>query len=108
MAGASMPLSLLFAGGRRRRPASVIGLRNARKLLDERRDRPEFLVLCSGKEEARHAGHVDAVLDHPEQLRDRAVAGQFAAVKETIIGFARRPRVGAIVFQSLGLAAAIR
>jgi hypothetical protein len=52
----------------RRGPALVVGVGNARQFLDERRNRPDFVVLGAGLREAGHASHVDAVLDHPEQL----------------------------------------
>ena len=58
-----------WASSRLRGPRLEVRLRNARQLLDEGDDRPDFLVGHLDKAEARHARHVDAVLDHPEQFR---------------------------------------
>src|SRR3954469_24976645 len=49
-----------------RGPRLVILRRHRRPLLHKGRDRPDFLVVDADLSEARHAGHVDAVLDHPE------------------------------------------
>src|SRR5579862_5164771 len=69
-------LFLLLRGARRRRgwgrgrrrPRLEIRLRDARELLDERDDPPDVVVRGAGAGKARHAGHVDAVLDDPEEL----------------------------------------
>src|ERR1700704_3472771 len=47
-------------------PRLVILRRHARPFLHECDDRPDFLVVDADLPEARHAGHVDAVLDRPE------------------------------------------
>src|SRR5262249_56737583 len=49
-------------------PRLEVVIRGARQLLEEGDDRPDLLVRHLDRAEARHAGHLDAVLDHPEQL----------------------------------------
>src|SRR5512138_59001 len=65
---------------RRPGPALVVGFRDRRQLFDERCDRPDLLILDAGQLEARHARHVDAVLDDPEQLCRREAAGDLLQV----------------------------
>src|SRR5262249_58564152 len=57
----------------RRRPALVILGRYRREPFDEGGNLPDFVIARAGGAEARHAGHLDAVLDHPEQLIRRAL-----------------------------------
>src|SRR5947207_6159195 len=50
------------------RPLLEVFFLHVRQFLEECDDRPGFCVLHAGRSEARHAGHVDAVLDDPEQM----------------------------------------
>src|SRR5258705_4474547 len=50
----------------RRGPRLVILRRDRGPFFDEGDDRPDFLVVDADLSEARHARHVDAVLDRPE------------------------------------------
>src|SRR5262249_44485425 len=61
-------------------PGLVVGLRHARQFLQEGDDLPDFLVRHFDFAEARHAGHVDAVLDHPEQLVRPAIVDDLLEV----------------------------
>src|SRR5436190_10442020 len=45
------------------RPFLEVFFLDLRQLLQERHDRPDFRISHAGRAEARHAGHVDAVLD---------------------------------------------
>src|SRR5207248_10928524 len=51
-----------------RGPRLEVFWRDRRQLLEECDHRPDFLIRHFDAREARHAGHVDAVLDHPEKL----------------------------------------
>src|SRR6266404_7132831 len=75
----------------RRGPRLVILRRHRGPLLDEGDDRPDFLVVDADLSEARHAGHVDAVLDHPED-HARLIVGDLLEVG----------RIGAQAFRELG------
>ena len=88
-AGGGQP-GVRWRGGRG--PGLVVGLLDARQFLQEGDDRPDLVVFGAGKRKARHAGHVDAVLDHPEQLRGRAIVNDFLQVR----------RIGMQAFRKLG------
>src|SRR3981081_1788881 len=60
-------------------PGLVILRRHARPFLHEGDDRPDFLVVDADLPEARHAGHVDAGLVHPED-HARLLCGDLLAV----------------------------
>src|SRR5712672_3086540 len=75
----------------RRGPGLVILRRDRRPFLDEGGDRPDLLVVDADLPEARHAGHVDAVLDHPED-HARLVVGDLLEIG----------RIGAQAFRELG------
>src|SRR5262249_5437092 len=55
----------------RRSPSLIVSFGNAWQLLQERDDGPQFVVFRSSSGKTWHAGHVDAVLHHPKQLRRR-------------------------------------
>ena len=58
-------------------PRLVVRVRQRRPFPDESDDRPDLLVRRPGRAEARHARHLDAVLDDPEQLRRGASRSPF-------------------------------
>src|ERR1700693_5692341 len=58
-----------------RGPRFEVGLRHVRQLADKSHDRPDFPVVRPDRAKARHCGHLDAVLDHPEQLGGFAFVG---------------------------------
>src|SRR5258706_4256530 len=72
-------------------PRLVILRRDRRPFLDEGGDRPDLLVVDADLSEARHAGHVDAVLDHPED-HARLLVGDLLEIG----------RIGAQAFRELG------
>src|SRR5262245_7196512 len=63
-----------------RRPGPEVVIADARQLFDESYDAPDFLVGNINRAETRHAGHVDSVLDDPEQLLRCALVGDFFKV----------------------------
>src|SRR5262245_1868841 len=62
------PLASAFWPSRVRGPRFEIFFRDARQLFEEGDNRPDFPVRHLDETEARHAGHVNAVLDDPEQF----------------------------------------
>ena len=50
------------------RPSLEVIVSNARQFFDESYDCPDFLVRFFDRAKTRHSGHVDSILDHPEQL----------------------------------------
>src|SRR5215471_8956037 len=88
----SKSLKLRRAPSTLRRPRLEILLRDARQLFEEGDDRPNFLVRHFGETEARHAGHVDAVLDYPEQILRPAFVDEVLEVG----------RIGAQTFREFG------
>src|SRR5882757_2045055 len=72
--------ALLLRFGRRG-PGPVVGVGNAGQFLDECRNRPDLVVLGAGLRKARHACHVDAVLDYPEQLGRGEPTGDLLQVR---------------------------
>src|SRR5262245_5737842 len=78
--------SKAWNSGRRRslprcRPGFVFLRAHARQPLDKRGDGPDLVVARPAHAEARHRGHLDAVLDHPEQLAARAFFGDLLEVR---------------------------
>ena len=61
------------AGSGSRCPALVVLVRHFRQIADEGHHRPDVLIGRPGQVEARHAGELDAVPDHPEELRRGAL-----------------------------------
>src|SRR6516164_782649 len=61
-------------------PHLEITIAYARQLLDEGHNGPNFVVGHLDGAKARHAGHVDAILDRPEQLLRRALVGYILEV----------------------------
>src|SRR3954452_3802100 len=55
----------------RRAPRLEVLIRDGRQLLEEGDDGPDVLVGDADATESGHAGHLDAVLDRPEQLAGR-------------------------------------
>src|SRR5580704_11388981 len=68
---------------RRRAPCLVVSLRHSRQLLEKGDDRPDFLVGHADRAKARHPRHLDAVLDHPEQLAWLKTANDVLEVRWT-------------------------
>ncbi len=63
-----------------RAPGLEVGVGHGREFLDEGDDRPDLLVRHLDHAEARHAGHVDAVLDDPEQVLGGPLAGDLLEI----------------------------
>ena len=59
------------------RPGLEVIITNSRQLFDESYDGPDLAVGYFNGAKTRHAGHIDSVLDHPEQLLWRALVGYF-------------------------------
>jgi hypothetical protein len=57
------------------RPGLEVIITNSRQFFDESYDGPDLVVGYFNGAKTRHAGHVDSVLDHPEQLLRRALVG---------------------------------
>src|SRR5919206_2936996 len=78
-AGMVPPAKLLVTASRCG-PGLEVLVRDRRQLLNEGGDAPDFLVGHLDRPEARHARHVNSVLDHPKHLCRRAVVDELFEV----------------------------
>src|SRR5438046_1426076 len=62
-------------------PARGVGVRKARQSLAQCCNRPDLVIPGAGLRDAGHARHVDAVLDHPEQLGRGEFTSDFLQVR---------------------------